>query len=538
MAALLLVVASLNVANMQLARGTNRRKEIATRLALGAGRGRVVCQLLVEGLLLSVVGGAAWACSSASWTLKLVAISFAPVVDEVLAVPAVPDIRLVFATGVFCLLSAGIFAVGPAFTLSRVNILGDLKGRGDTAAQKVPHAGPRHLVVAWQVALSLALLATAGLFVRAAIAAGQADPGYPLVRQVLLRVEAPGTPPQQGRQAFNHLLEGIRTTPGVESAAPATLVAFGSSHSSRRVAPSGAAANASGPVVAQDYAAGADYFRTLGLAVWRGREFTPAEESGPARSPVVIIDEPLAQVLFPGKDPVGQYVEFPTSHPGGGVQTFQVVGLVAGQRERLTDKGPVPHVYQPTGSHYEPRLTVHVRVASDMWAGRSAVIARLRDTVRDTDPRLALLGAATLEDARDQVPLNWLIRMAGIAFGWLGGVGLAMAVIGLYGVKAYLVARRTREIGIRMTLGATPQGIVALVVGDGTTLIVAGIAFGLLLALGAGYLVSSLVVGVHPLDPLVFSTATLVLVTAVAAASYLPARRATRVDPSVAFRSE
>jgi putative ABC transport system permease protein len=539
MAALLLLVASLNVANMQLARGTTRRKEIATRLALGAGRGRVIGQLMVEGAMLSVAGGVIGLVLG-HWTLRLVAAAFSPVVDQALSVPDLPDVRVLLATGTFCLFSASLFALGPALKLSRVNVLDDLKGRGDgdAGSGKRP-AGPRNLVVAWQVALSFALLATAGLFVRAAIAASQAEPGYRLEHQVLLRVSATGLTATEARRAYAELLERVRAVRGVEAASPASLVAFSNNHSSGRVSAAGASGTGPGAgAAAQDYAVGSGYFGTLGLAVVSGREFTEAEERQPAPSPVAIIDEPLARALFPGKEAVGQYVELPASRPGGAVRVFQVVGLVAGQRERLTDRAPVAHLYRPLGNGDERRLNIHVRLGADAWAGRPSVLSALRDAVRAADGRLALLGASSLSEARDQVPLSWLIRAAGYAFGGLGLVGLAMAVAGLYGVKAYLVGSRTREIGIRMALGATPQRVVGMVVKDGSRMLAAGLALGFALALAAGHLVSRMVVGVRALDPLVFAVAAVILAVSIAAASCVPARRATRIDPALAFRSE
>jgi putative ABC transport system permease protein len=533
MAALLLLVASLNVANMQLARGASRRKEIATRLALGAGRGRIVLQLLVEGLLLSATGGIGGLFIGV-WTLQLAATSLTPLIDETLTGTVAPDARVFLATAGYCVLSAAVFAVGPSWRLSGLNVLAHLKApRGDGGGGDAGgRSGPRNLVVASQIALSLALLATAGLFVRGAVAAAHADPGYPLGGQLLLAVEAPSHTVPQGREAFRALVERIRTTPGVESASTASLVAFGNSHSSRPVRVAGA--DAAG-VQAQNFVIGSGYFRTLGLPLLRGRDFTAAEERDDVGAAAAIIDEPLARALFPGRDPVGQRIEFPALG-GLGARTFEVIGLVAGQRDRLTDRAPVAHVYRPAGANYGPRTNIHVRLATS--AAASGMLARLRDAVRATDPRLALLRVSTLADARDSAPVNWLVRTAGVAFGVLGVVGLAMAVVGLYGVKAYLVARRTREIGIRMALGASPRGVIAMVVRDGGTMIAAGVLVGFLLALGAGALVSSLLVGVRPLDPLVFALATATLVAAVWAASYLPARRATRIDPALALRSE
>ncbi len=539
MAAALLVVASLNAANMQLARGTTRRKEIATRLALGAGRARIVGQLLVENLVLAALAGL-FGLLVGDWTLKLAGASFAPLVDDVLEIPPAPDVRVLAATLVFCLLSALVYALGPALRLSKVSVLDDLKGQAAAGADwRRVRVGPRNLVVAWQVALSLALLATAGLFVRAAVVAGQADPGYRVDRQILVKVDAPGLTAREARTAFAALMDRIRAMPGVEAASAASLVALGNNYSSRPVAAAGASSTPPGSgVTAQDYAVGSDYFRTLGLTRLRGREFTAAEESEPPAAPVAIIDEPLARALFPGQEAVGQYVALPPIGAGGSPESLQVVGLVAGQRSRLTDRAPVAHIYRPLGSRDEWPLNIHVRLAGAAWANRANLLGGLRTVVRGTDARLALLSASSLRDAHDRTPVSWLIRAAGTAFGALGLVGLAMAVVGLYGMKAYLVARRTREIGIRMALGATPGGVVSLVMKDGIRMLVAGLAVGFVLAVGAGRLVSRLVVGVSPLDPLVLAGATTAIVAAVTAASFLPARRATRIEPGLASRSE
>ncbi len=539
MAAVLLLVASLNAANMQLARGTTRRKEIATRLALGAGRGRIVLQLLVEGLLLSLAGGVGGLIIGV-WTLRLTAASLTPLIDESLTGSLGPDVRVVLATVAYSALGALLFALGPSLRLSRPNVFSDLRNTSPDGSRSGgrPFGGPRHLVVACQVAPALALLATAGLFVRGAVFAGRADPGYPLDHQVIVRVAAPGSAGAEGGRAFQDLVDRLRAAPGVEAASAASLVAFGSSHSSHGVeARDEDSGQGRTGAVAQHFEVGAEYFRTLGLPVLRGREFTRAEEEATG-SRAVIIDEPLARELFPGRDPVGQFVEFPGRAPGTAPERYEVVGVAAGQRDRLTDIAAVPHVYRPVGASQRGQLNIHVRLATGGPPASPETLRRIRSIVRAAEPRLVMVDVSTFEQARDRVPSSWLIRAAGAAFGTLGVVALAMAVIGLYGVKAYLVARRAREIGIRMALGATPRSVIAMVLKDGSVVVGAGLLLGFALALAAGFLVSSLLVGVHPLDPLVLSLATVVLVIAVAAAGYVPARRATRIDPALAFKSE
>jgi hypothetical protein len=264
----------------------------------------------------------------------------------------------------------------------------------------------------------------------------------------------------------------------------------------------------------------------------RGREFTEAEARDPDATGVAVIDEPLAAALFPGEDPLGQMIQA----AGFGARALRVVGVAAGLRNHLTDPRPVPHIYLPLGPHYRSICHIHVRAASG--ADQDAVRRHLRDAPRSGNTRLAVLWVRTLEDARDASPQAWLIRSAGKTFGAFGAIALLMAATGLYGVKAYLVARRTREIGVRMALGAQATDVIRMVVRDGAVLLAAGVAAGFVLALGAGQAVSSLLVGVAPFDPLVLALATAVLSAAVLAACYVPARRATRVPPVTALRVE
>jgi predicted permease len=392
--------------------------------------------------------------------------------------------------------------------------------------------------VAGQIALSLALLAASGLFVRASMVAGGADPGYPFDRQYLLRLDSKsgGYVAVSGRDAYAQLLEHVRSMPGVESAAMASTVAFANESSNRRVwrgraAPPSESKTPPGSM-AWSYDIGGAYFQTLGLPMLRGREFTEAEARDPNATGVAIIDEPLAAALFPGEDPLGQFIQA----AGLAGKALLVVGVAPGLRNRLTDPRPVPHLYLPLGPHYYAVSHIHVRAARG--AEPDTLRRRLRDATRSANTRLAVMWIRTLEDARDASPVAWVIRSAGQTFGAFGAIALLMATIGLYGVKAYLVARRTREIGIRMALGAQAADVIRMVVRDGAGLLAAGIAAGAVLAIGASFAVSSLLVGVPPFDPLVLTVAAGALSAAVVAACYVPARRATRVAPVTALRCE
>ena len=536
-ALIVLVIASLNVANMQLARGASRRKEIAMRLALGAGRGRIVGQLLIEGMLLALAGGVAGLLLGV-WTMDVIVASLVPLVDKTISVSVAPDWRVCLAALAFSVVAALASGLGPAWRLSRLDLLSEMKSQeGSGAAGGHRRFGPRNLLVAGQIALSLALLAASGLFVRAAVAAGQADPGYRFDNQLLLRVDATpaGYDDVSGRETYRRLLDRIRSTPGVDSAAMASIVAFGQLDFSRRVtrpgAESGSQERAPRGVLVQSFTISATYFRTLGLSMLRGREFNDTEAVDPRATDVVIIDEPLAAALYPGQDPLGQMLTLAGKRP----RTVHVIGVAPGLRQALTDKAPVPHVYLPLGPSYETQANVHVRAAAG--SAINDLRTRLRDVVRMEDARLAVLGLQTLDEVRDTTGKAWVIRSAGQTFGAFGGIALLMATIGLYGVKAYIVARRTREIGIRMALGANAGDVVRMVVREGAVLLGASIAVGFLLAIGLGQAISSLLVGVHAFDPLVLFMSSAVLCLAVLAACYLPARRATKVEPTEALRT-
>jgi len=542
-AILLLVIASLNVANMQLARGMSRRKEIAMRLALGAGRGRIAGQLFIEALLLALAGGGLGVAGGA-WTVDAVVAALAAIVPQSLAVDVTPDWRVWLASFACCLIAAVAFGLGPAWRLSRIDLVPELKVTDAAGGRGARWFGPRNLLVAGQVALSLALLAASGLFVRGALAASRADPGYGFDRQLLVRVDASlgRHDERSGRQAYREAMARVRSMPGVDSASIASVVAFGFGSDRRSVTqpgtPPATDGGAASGTTSQTYAVGAAYFQTLGLPMLRGREFTAAEELEATAPGVAIIDEPLAAALFAGQDPVGRMVQLDGPPERERPEPMTVVGVVPGLRHRLTDRAPVPHVYLPLGAHYRHLLYVHVRMAPAAPFDTGDVRRTLNRAVRSADSRLAVLGVETLEEARDGTPRNWIVRAAGRAFGTFGGIALFMAAIGLYGVKAYLVACRTREVGIRIALGASAADVVRMVLGEGVRLLAGAVAVGFLLAMAAGQVVSSLLVGVDAFDPLVLSAATLVLVGAVLAACYVPARRATRVSPVIALRTE
>ncbi len=559
MAVIVLVVACLNLANMMLARGSARRKEIAMRLALGGSRGRIVRQLLTEGMMLSLVGGA-FGLLLGYWSINLLVATLLPLSPVPLVFDGTPDVRVLGATLAFCVLSTVVFGLGPAWKLSRTSVVPELKEQGgEDSRKRLRWFSARNVLVATQIALSLALLTTAGLFTRGAMKAGQADPGYRYDGQALVSVDTSlaGYNPEQGRAIYRRLMDRLRGVPGVRSASLASVVAFGGMTEGKTVQKPGAE-NARGKdgraagISTVAYIVGTDYFSTLGLKPLRGREFTPAEEQDQVAVPVAIIDEPLARQLFGKENPVGQQIQFPSREDAGpasgsGVvvnssddkrQVLEVVGVVPGLRHDLFDKAPVAHVYLPFGGQFRSGMNVHLRLASTAPGAEAAVLQTVRREIRAVDERLPVLGLQTMEHFRDSSVMYWVVKAGAWLFAVFGLVAVFLAVVGLYAVKAYVVARRTREIGIRIALGSTPGNVLWLVLKEGLVLTGAGLLVGLWIAAGIGLLVGSALYEVSAFDPVVFAVAPLLLAAASLAACYLPARRATRIQPTVALRME
>jgi len=559
MAAIVLVVACLNLANMMLARGTARRKEIAMRLALGGGRGRIVRQLLTEALMLSLVGGA-FGLLLGYWGVNLLVATLLPLSPVPIAFDGSPDVRVMAATLAFCVFSTVVFGLGPAWKLSRTNVVPDLKEQiGEDSRKRLRWFSSRNLLVATQIALSLGLLSTAGLFTRGAMKAGQADPGYRYEGQVLASVDTSlsGYDETQARQVYRRLMDRMRAIPGVKSASFASVVAFGGMTEGKTVQKAGTPAGRGkdgrlAGVSTVYYIVGSDYFATLGLKILRGRDFTSAEEQDAAAPAVAIIDEPLARELFGHENPVGQQVQIPGRDEalptnGNGIvlndskaerQLMEVVGVVPGLRHELFDKAPVAHIYVPFGRYFRSGMNVHLRAASTSPAAEAAVLQAVRREIRAVDERLPVLGLKTMTEFRDTSVFYWIVKAGAWLFAVFGIVAVFLAVVGLYAVKAYVVARRTREIGIRMALGSTPGNVLWLVLKEGLTLTAAGLLAGFWIAAGIGMLVASMLYEVSAFDPVVFLTSPLLLASASLAACYLPALRATRIQPTVALRTE
>ena len=533
-----LVIACLNIANMLLARGSARRREIALRLALGARRGRIIRQLLTESVILAS-SGAVLGLLLSLWTTRTLGASLTAALPLNVVFSTRPDTYVLLATLSFTAISTIAFGLGPALRLSRRDLVADLKGReGDESRGR--RFGARNLMVIGQVALSLAMLTAAGILTRTAFDAATGNPGHSYDRLMLANLDGAlgGLDEAGGRAAYRAVLERARAQPGVTAASIASTMPFGDIQEGEQFERVGPGRQ---PVHARTHRViGADYFKSLGLRMVRGREFTPAEEEDPAAPAVVIVDEAYARRLFPDEDPIGQTIRVardagePASTPG---EPMQIVGIAPPLKEELLDAAPTTHAYVPFARHYRSGMFLVVRHVSSL-ADAATAAGDLRNQIRGAESRLAMLQVSTMQSFHDRGLELWLLRTGAWMLAGLGIVAMLLAVLGVYGVRSYVVAQRTREIGIRMALGASARDVVNLILKDGAILAGCGIALGLPLALLVSMLFSKVFVVIGGFDTTVVAIATLALTSSAALASALPARRATRVQPLRALQRD
>jgi len=550
MAGAVLVIACLNLANLLLARGTSRRKEIAIRLALGGTRRQVVGQLLVEALLLSVLGGAVGLLLAYGAT-RLLTLSWISGMPFVLVFTTTPDLRVLAATLGFCGLSTLLFGLGPAWRLSRPGLVNELKEGVKESASQVSGRGllaGRSLLLVAQLAISLAMLTAAGLFIHGAVNAAQADPGFALKDGLVLEIDPAlaGYDEIRSRRTYRTVIERLRALPGVEGVSLAASLPF-HQRDWRNVSRAGvttaadpmADSAATGKSFGSDYnIIGADYFKTLGLSLVQGREFNRSEMEPGSASRVAVIDQELARRLWPGEEALGRQLQIAGAAPGESPRVLEVVGLVPTLRNSIIESQPVPHLYVPWGHDYRSKMSLHLRVAPRGRESELALLRTVREEIRSVDSRLPVLSLKTLADLPKGTRDMWLVQTGAQLFTLFGGLALFLAVVGVYGVRAYAVARRTREIGLRMALGASKHDVLWLVLREGLKLTLAGVGVGLLLAVSTGLALRSLLYEVKALDPVTFGVVPLCLAAAALLACWLPARRAASIDPNQALRHE
>jgi predicted permease len=543
-----LLIASLNVANMMLARGTTRGKEVAIRLALGGSRADIVRQLLVEGFLLALAGGVA-GLAVAYWSTGALVRSMARLAPIDLVYSAGPDTRVLFATIGFCVLSTILFGLGPAWNLSRWNLFAGLKigDRADFHANRRRGIfARRNLLVMSQISLSLILLSAAGLFIRSSVQAARVEPGFRVSGEMLAEVDGSlaGYDETRSRETYRAVVDRLQATPGVESVSMAATVPFGIISLGKTVqrsgdAPSSAtgAASAASQVACRYNIVSGDYFQTMGIPLQRGRAFTPADATG-ARHSVAILDQVAAEKLWPGGDAVGKNVRLASEGGNEPPVDAEVVGVVANIQESVIGTQRPPHIYVPFGQAYQSDLNIHLRTSAQDPQAEARMLETVRGEIRAVDPHLPVLALKTMRGHLDGGFDLWIVRTGARMFVIFGGVALLLAAIGLYGVRAYTVAMRTREIGIRMALGARASDALRMMLREGMILFGIGAGVGLAISLPVGKVLSSLLYHVDSFDPVVLTLAPVLLAAVSFVACYIPARRAARLDPMVALRDE
>ena len=549
MSGVVLLIAALNVANMMLARGSARRKEIAIRLALGGGRRTIVQQLFLEGLTLAVLGGAVGLFLSFGATAWFVA-SMLRLVPFDLIIPTTPDARVLAATLGFSFASTLVFGLFPAWSLSRPSLAPDLRG-GDNAGSSAGRGrlfAPRNLLVIAQVSLSLALLTAAGLFIRSSARMAGANPGFRMENRVVAEFDASlaGYSEARGREVYRALLDRLQAMPGVESAGLAATVPFGMVSLGKNVEPAGASQTKPHNLSFNIVSGG--YFQTLGIPLLRGRTFTPADASQKTH-PVAILDKLAAQRIWPDGDAVGRHIHV-LGEGAEDIPDVEVVGIVGDVREHIVgpamgkvsggegDASGQPHLYVPFGQDYMADMHIHLLTAPMDADSAGRFLGTLRQEMRAVDSGLPVLGVRSLRSHVEASTDYWLMQTGTRMFSLSGGIALLLAVIGLYGVRAYSVARRTREIGIRMALGASAGETQRMVLREGVELMAVGAGIGLMLSYLVGTLLAGWLFRVNGADPLVFSVAVVLLGAVSLLACYIPARRAARIDPMAALRWE
>ncbi len=523
--ALVLMIACANVANLLLARGAARSREIGVRLAIGASRAQLVRQLLTESLILALAGGMA-AMVLADWGSALF-VRFRPPVAFDLALDYTPD-RTVFAYGfVICLAATVVAALVPALSATRPEVLPALRSETPLGARRGRLGGS---LVTAQMALSLVVLVAMSLFLQSLAGAQRLDPGFRKQNLLLAHYDLGllAYAEEDGRRLHRELLERVRALPGVVAASLATDLPLDYDW------------NSTGPVIAEGQEQAPEgeglsvlvnrvapgHFAALGRALLEGRDFD--ESDGPERPPVAIVNQALARRVFGGESAVGNAFRL----GGPSEALIRVVGVARDAKYKTLTEAPIPYLYRPLYQSYRPLVALQVRTVSDPLR----VAEPARRELRALEPRLTFHEVRPMSEHMGFA--LWWTELAAALSGVFGMLALLLSAIGVYGLMAYSVTRRTHEIGIRMALGALPRQILEMVAREGVQLALPGVALGFIGALALARVMQSLLFGVSALDPLTFIAVPLILVGVALSATYLPARRAARSDLLASLRHD
>jgi putative ABC transport system permease protein len=524
-----LLIACANVANLLLARAAARQKEIAIRTALGAGRYRIIRQLLTESVLLAVVGGALGLLFAMWATDYLVALGS----DSIPHLGRIGfDSRVFGFTTLLTLLTGVAFGLAPALQFSRPDLNETLKESGRSATGGRSRQRLRGFLVVSEIAISLLLLIGAGLLVKSFLRLQSVSPGFDPRNVVALNVFLPGAKyPEDAQQRafFDQAQERIQMLPGVESVGMVSNLPISGGFDTVSFYIEGR------PVTAREdvpdlerYTINSDYFRAMSIPLISGRPFGAEDRADSV--PVTIISEATARRFWPNESPLGKRINTDIDDPTRPWRT--IVGVVGDVRHYALDTEPTPQFYLPYSQGPVQYMALLVRTNNNP----ESQIAAVRAQIWAIDKDQPIFNVKTMESfvAESVAQRRFMMLLLGL----FAGVALVLAIIGLYGVMAYTVTQRTHEIGIRMALGAQASDVLRMVIGQGMSLVVVGVGMGLLAAFALSRLISSFLYGVSATDPLTFVGVPLLLCAVAAIASYIPARRATKVDPMVALRYE
>jgi macrolide transport system ATP-binding/permease protein len=521
---LVLLLACVNLANLLLARATERRKELAVRLAIGASRTRLVRQLLTESLIISLAGGAAGVGLAAfiNHTVRNLRLP----TEIALLFDLRVDWRVLTFTLVLSVATGILFSLIPALQSSKPQLVPALKDESSMAGFR--RSRLRNALVVAQVSLSLVLLISAGLIVRGLRAAQKVRPGFNPENRVALSFDVvlQGYDESRGKAFYQQVLERARSLPQIESVAMTDNLPLGLHYNSSRAYIEGAeftsVSNLPGVV---PMAASPSYFDVMGIPL-RGRDFRRDEDKKESR--VAVVNETFARRFYPGQDAIGKRFNF----SGPNDPFWEIVGVVPDGKYTSLGEDPKPAVYTPLFRNYEGYVTLIARTRGD---GHGALNA-LRTAVQQLDPQLPIFSPKALTE---HMGLSLFpARVAAIALGSFGVLALILAAVGIYGVMSHVVAGRTREIGLRMALGAQLFDVQKLIVQQGMWLAAIGSIIGLVVALGGARLLKSFLYGVSATDPITFTFIAFLLLAIAFLACWIPARRASRVDPMIALRAE
>ena len=536
MVGLVLLIACANVANLLIARATARQKEVGIRLAVGASRAHIIRQSLIESGVLALAGGALGLLLSV-WVSGLLVGLLPTAGGDGPALATTPDLRVGLFTLAVSAVTALVFGLGPALQGSRPDLNRTLREESGSLSGGASQARLRKGLVVSQVALSLLLVAGAGLFARSLCNLRFLSPGFDPTALVSFAInpELAGYDQVRLRQFYAALQDDLRAVPGVRAVTMAAEPLLVDSVSSRTIQVLGYEPKPDENMNPWTNEIGPDYFSALGIPLLLGREFTPRDVAeGPL---VAIVNETFAKYYFGDENPIGRRFGWRVLENPAAIE---IVGVVKDSRhgtmrEGTTDDNAVRRfVYTPLQQGTElTGMTVYVRADRGR---RDGLVDRLREAVGRRDAGLPIHTVTTMEQTIDEAVFTE--RMLAILSAAFGLLATLLAGIGLYGLLSYTVARRTREIGIRLALGAERGTVLRLVLGEGTRLIVVGLALGLPVALGFGRLVESQLFGLAPTDPLTLALAAILLAAVGAAAAYLPARRAAAVEPIRALRHQ